>query len=153
MKTVKYLTIFLAVLTLTACSNGESETRTVESTSASDDKGVIEFEGASHEIEWANCRLSETRWQADTGDSGISIDIDQRANVGSEGYNYYLFVNLIEEPGGPVTRRYYNHWLTTEGDVQVNDGGISADMFIHPRNINQDDVESLKKPVRFSIRC
>lgn len=153
MKTAKYLTIFLTVLTLIACSNAESETRIAESTPASDDKGFIEFEGASHEIEWANCRHSETRWQADTGDSGVSIDIDQRANVGSEGYNYYLFVNLIEEPGGPVTGRYYNHWLTTEGDIQVTDSGISGNMFVHPRNISQSDVESLKKPVRFSIRC
>ncbi len=153
MKTAKYLTVILTVLTLFSCSNAENETRTAESTTASDDKGFIEFDGITYTLDWTNCRLSETRWQASSDDTLLGIDIDQRANVGSEGYNYFINVNLSEVRNGPATSRYYNHWLTTGLDIEVSNTEISGTAYVHPRSISQSDVESLRKPIEFSIRC
>ncbi|MCC5942646.1 MAG: hypothetical protein JJU37_13985 [Balneolaceae bacterium] len=153
MKIITYSTLLIALLTFTACGNGESSAESSGDTASAEGHGTIEFEGVTYEIEWANCRHSETRWQADTGDIGISMDINQRANVGSEGFNYFMTVNLIEEPRGPVTRSYYNHWLTREVEAVVTDAGISGSAYIHPRQIDQNDVESLKMPIRFNIRC
>lgn len=158
MRIITYTILLLALLLFTACGNGDSSAESAQNQSqtAADNYGFIEFEGVTHEIEWSNCRHSESRWQADASNPFVGLDISRRANVPNaeaEGYNYFMYVNLNEDESTPPERRYYNYWLTTDLDIEVSDAGISGTANIHPRSISQGDAESLKKPIRFNIRC